>query len=154
MDKNRTLNLKGSDPLNYKRLLNSYSFMSMLNPWKAETILKICLPVTEEPDNFLAQGCILFILGIIWIEKVCWLWNLSDFHRPQHLSSVITSLWEVLRGEGNVIFPVDTRYESYKVNKTSASAILSTMLVYQRSRLTTRPFLYKIGWRRTNRIVN
>ena len=151
MDKNRTLNLKGSDPLNCKRLLNSYSFMSMLNPWKAETILKICLPVTEEPDNFLAQGCILFILGIIWIEKVCWLWNLSDF---QDHNTCHHFFWQVLRGEGNVIFPVDTRYESYKINKTSASAILSTMLVYQRSRLTTRPFLYKIGWRRTNRIVN
>ena len=68
MGKNRTFNLKalkGADPLNCKRLLNSYSFMSMLNPYKTETVLKICFPVTEEPDNFLAQGCILFIQEII-----------------------------------------------------------------------------------------
>ena len=80
--------------------------------------------------------------------------TLKPIWLSQTTTLVITSLWQVLRDEGNVIFPVDTRYESYKVNKTSASAILSTMLVYQRSRLTTRPFLYKIGWRRTNRIVN
>ena len=72
MGKNRTFNLKAlkeADPLNCKRLLNSYSFMSMLNPWKAETVLKICLPVTEEPDNFLAQGCILFIQEIYELKK-------------------------------------------------------------------------------------